>query len=417
MQLSEWLESNNLVELDETHCATRVDLVAKVQGLLKAENYVKQLPESLRTDKVYGVLLASCVHINNVKKAEELFDNMKDSEFPLTSYACNQMLCLYKKTERSKIAEILQLMEERDIIPSAFTYNILIDVKGQENKIDEMEDLLEKLEAQGLKPTSQIQKSIAQYYVNAGMLDKAEAVLKEIEGDGLEKNRWACRLLIPIYASLGRAEEVERIWKTCESDPYVEDCLAAIEAWGKLKEIEKAEAAFNKLLKKVKNPSSKLYAALLNIYARNKMLDKGKELVNRMASSGCKMGPLALDALVSLYLGAGEVEKADSILEKAIQKRIGKPMFNTYMAVMGKYADRGDVHNTEKTFHMMRVGGYAPRIRQYQCLLKAYITAKKPAYGFRDRMKADNVVPSRMLSYQLADMNIFDKSPVCDLLV
>lgn len=397
--------------------ATRVALVSKVRGLIQAENYVKQLPESLRTELVTRTLLASCVAADNLKKSEELFNKMKASKFPLTVFACNQMLLLYKRADWRKIADILRLMEEKGLEPSVFTYQILIHVKGQSNNIDEMEDLLEKMKAQGLKPTSQIQRWMAQYYANAGLIDKAEAILKEIEGDGLEKNRWACRFLIPVYAALGRAEEVERVWKSCESDPFVEDCLVAIDAWGKLKEVEKAESAFNKCTKKMKNPSSNLYTALLNAYARNKMLNKGKELVNRMVAEGCHLNPLTWDALVRLYLGAGEVEKAVSIIGKAMQKKPGKKLlFFTYMAVMDKCSERGDVHNAEKMFHMMSEGGYVPRIRQYQSLLKAYTIAKKPAYGFKDRMKADNIIPNRMISHQLANMDMFKKSPAADLL-
>lgn len=417
LQLSEWMESSKHAEFTEANYVSRVDLIAKVQGIFKAENYVKNLPESFRTEMVYRTLLANAVSSSNVKKAEELFNKIKGLGLPITSFSCNQLLLLYKRTDRKKIADVLLLMEKENVKPSIFTYQILVDVKGQFNDITGMEQIVETMEAEGLKPSSQIQTSMARYYVNSGLKDKAEALLKEIEGDDLENNRWACRLLIPIYASLGRADEVERIWKICESEPRMEDCLAAIEAWGQLKNIEKAEGAFDKLVKKVKKPSSKHYTAMLKVYANHKMLIKGKELVNQMAASGCHLGPLTWDALVKLYVGAGEVEKADTILGKAIKKKMGKPLFTSYMTIMDKYAERGDVHNAEKIFQMMREGGYESRIRQYQSLLNAYLKAKQTAYGFRDRMKADNIFPNRGLNADLRKMDAFTtKSPVDDLL-
>ncbi|KAL1548761.1 pentatricopeptide repeat-containing protein, mitochondrial [Salvia divinorum] len=416
LQLSEWLESNKHIEYTEAHYVSRVDLIAKVQGIFKAEKYVKHLPESFRTETVYRTLLANAVSTTNVKKAEELFNKIKDLGLPVTSFSCNQLLLLYKRVDRKKIADVLLLMEKENVKPTVFTYQILVDVKGQSNDITGMEQIVETMEAEGLKPSSQIQTSMARYYATAGLKDKAEALLKDIEGDGLEKNRWACRLLIPIYASLGKADEVERIWKFCESDPRLEDCLSAIEAWGQLNKVEKAEEAFNKLAKKVKRPSSKHYTALLKVYSNHKMLLKGKELVNKMAGDGCHLGPLTWDALVKLYVGAGEVEKADSILGKAIKKKAGKPMFTSYLAIMDKYAERGDVHNAEKLFQMMRDAGYESRIRQYHSLLHAYVKAKKPAYGFRDRMKADNIFPSRTLNSELRKIDAFAKSPVDDLL-
>lgn len=417
LQLSEWLEStNHLEEFTEAYYVSRVDLIAKVRGLYKAESYIKQIPESFRNEVVYRTLLANSVITGNVKKSEELFNQMKDLGFPITSFACNQLLLLYKRTDRKKIPDVLLLMEKENIKPSIFTYHILIDVKGQMNDISGMEQIIETMEAEGVEPNSQIQTSLARYYAAAGLKDKAESVLKELEGDDLEKNRWACRLLIPIYATLGRADEVERIWKLCESEPRLDDCMAAIEAWGQLKKVENAEAAFEKLLKKVKKPSSKHYTALLKVYANHKMLTKGKDLVNQMIANGCSLGPLTWDALVKLYVGAGEIEKADTILGKAIKKKMGKPLFSSFMTIMDKYADRGDVHNAEKLFQMMREAGYSSRIRQYQTLLNAYGKSKTPAYGFRDRMKADNLSLNRAMAGQLARMDAFKKSPVDDLL-
>ncbi|XP_042046758.1 pentatricopeptide repeat-containing protein At1g80270, mitochondrial-like [Salvia splendens] len=416
LQLSEWLESSKHIEFTQANYVSRVDLISKVHGIFKAENYVKRLPESFRTETVYRTLLANAVSATNVKKAEELFNKIKDLGLTVTSFSCNQLLLLYKRVDRKKIADVLLLMEKENVKPTVFTYQILIDVKGQSRDIEGMEQIVETMKAEGLKPSSQIQTSLAQYYATAGLEDKAEALLKEIEGDGLEKNRWACRLLMPIYASLGKADEVERIWKLCESDPWLEDCVSAIGAWGQLNKIEKAEEAFNKLVEKVKKPSSKHYTALLKVYSNHKMLTKGKELVNQMASDGCHLGPLIWDSLVKLYVGAGEVEKADSILVKAIKKKVGKPMFTSFLAIMDKYAERGDVHNTEKIFQMMKGAGYESRTRQYHSLLHAYVKAKKPAYGFRDRMKADNIFPNRAINSELRKLDALGKSRVDDLL-
>ncbi|CAI9763487.1 unnamed protein product [Fraxinus pennsylvanica] len=80
------------------------------------------------------------------------------------------------------------------------------------------------------------------------------------------------------------------------------------------------------------------------------MLAKGNDLIKGMAESGCVIGPLTWDALVKLYIDVGEVEKADSILQKAAKKKRDKPMFSSYMAVMDQYAKRGDIDNADKMF-------------------------------------------------------------------
>ncbi|GFY84673.1 similar to PENTATRICOPEPTIDE REPEAT 596 [Actinidia rufa] len=387
LRLSEWLESTNLLTFVERDYASRLDLIAKVRGLLKAESYIEKIPKSFRGEVIYRTLLANCVAANNVKKAEQVFNKMKDLEFPITCFACNQLLLLYKRFDKKKIADVLLLMEKENVKPP-----------------------------KALNPTSPHKPHWLGTMSLPGLKEKAEDVLKEMEGDNIKENRWACHALLPLYAALGKADEVGRVWKVCESNPKVDECLAAIESWGKLNKVEEAEAVFDRMSNTWKKLSSKHYTALLKVYANHKKLAKGKNLVKRMGDSGCRIGPFTWDALVKLYVEAGEVEKADSILQKANQQNQMRPMFSSYMAIMDQYAKRGDIHNSEKMLHRMRQNGYMGRIRQFQALIQAYINAKVPAYGIRERMKADNIFPNKAVAGQLAQVDAFRRTSVSDLL-
>jgi pentatricopeptide repeat protein len=415
LQLSEWLESTKRLDFSERDYASRLDLIAKVRGLLKAESYIDKIPKSLRGEVIYRTLLANCVVTNNVKKAEEVFNKMKDLEFPITCFVCNQLLLLYKRLDKKKIADVLLLMEKGNVKPSRFTYRLLIDTKGQSNDINGMEQIVETMKAEGIELDLHTQSILAKHYVFGGLKEKAESILKEMEGGNIKGNRLACRTLLPLYAALGKGDEVERVWKACESNPRIDECLAAIEAWGKLNRVVEAEAVFGRMKNTLKNLNAKHYSTLLKVYANHKMLTQGKDLVKQMADSGCRIGPLTWDAVVKLYVGAGEVEKADSILQKAAQQYRMKPMFISYMAIMDQYARRGDIHNSEKMFHRMRQDGYMGRIRQFQSLIQAYIVAKAPVYGMRERMKADNLFPNKVVAGQLASVDAFRKTAASDL--
>ncbi|NP_001333831.1 pentatricopeptide repeat-containing protein [Solanum lycopersicum] len=416
LQLSEWLESSNQLTFIDRDYASRVDLIAKVLGLKKAEDYIGTIPESFRNEVIYRTLLANCVAEGDLKKSEQIFNKMKDLEFPLTCFSYNQLLLLYKKTDKKKIADVLLLMEKENVKPTHFTYRLLIDVKGQFNDISGMEQIVETMKAEGLEPDLTTKSILVKHYISGGLNEKAENVLKEMEGGDKKATRWACRSLLPHYAALGRANEVARIWHVCESNPRLEECVAAIDAWGKLHNIKEAEAIFEKMAAKWPTLSSKHYSVLLNIYANHKMLSKGKDLVKRMADSGCRIGPVTWDALVRLYIEAGEVEKADSILHKAGEQNRLRPMIYSYLMIMDQYAKKGDIHNTEKMFHRMRQAGYVSRATQYQYLIRAYINAKAPCYGIADRMKADNIFPNKGLTNMLAQVDAFKKNAVSDLL-
>lgn len=232
-------------------------------------------------------------------------------------------------------------MKKGKIKRSTFTYQTPIDAKWQSGHINGMERLLEEMKSDGLEPTMHILASVAKNYVDGCLKAKAEAVLKDMEKADLSENRWVCRLILLIYASLERSDEVERIWKKCERNHNFAECVAGIQAFGRLNRIEEAEAAFDKLLRIVKRPSSRHYAFMLSMYADKRMLDKGKDLVCRMNETG----PPALHALAKLYARCGEVEKAESVLQKALGNRRGMELLSSFLSVLDAYAEKGDKKN------------------------------------------------------------------------
>ncbi|KAL8261558.1 hypothetical protein R6Q59_025607 [Mikania micrantha] len=153
LQLSEWLESQESIEFSERDYASRVDLIAKIRGLQKAEAYIDKIPDSFKGEIVYRTILANCVLNNDIKKAERVFNKMKDLNLPVTAFACNQLLLLYKRTDKKKIADVLLLLEKENVKPSLFTYRLLIETKGTSNDIIGMEQVLETMKGKGLEPS------------------------------------------------------------------------------------------------------------------------------------------------------------------------------------------------------------------------------------------------------------------------
>ncbi|GER39873.1 pentatricopeptide repeat-containing protein [Striga asiatica] len=418
LQFSEWLESTGRFIPSAKNYASRLDLIAKARGVHKAEEYIQYVPDSYRGEIVFSTLLANFVSARDVNKSEDLFCKMKNL-FPLTPFPCNLLLLLYQRVDKNKISRVLTIMENENVKPNHFTYHILIDTKGQLGDIPGMEQVVETMKKSSCGPNFKTQLTLARHYASNRLLDKSEAILKKIEGGNLVKNRWTVKFLLPVYGLLGKADEVRRLWRACGPEsPSFNECLAAIDAFGRVGLVEEAEGAFRKLEGGMKKPSLKHFIALLKVYTNHKMVEKGKDLVERMAESKCYVGPHTWDALVRLYVESGEVERADSILEKAgglKNKKQKKPLMGSYLAVLDVYAGRGDVANAEKIFRWMKQAGYPAAVKPYKSLLYAYINGKVPAYGFQERLKGDNVVPSNALSSLVARSDVLWKSTFAEL--
>ncbi|KAG0466770.1 hypothetical protein HPP92_018350 [Vanilla planifolia] len=278
---------------------------------------------------------------------------MRDLGFPISAFAYTQLLLLYRKTNRKKIPDVLLIMEKDNVKPTLLMYKILIDVKGHSRDIVGMEKVLENMKAESIVPDNALRAMIACHYIAAGFNTKAEKIMKEIENDCRRGNSDAWRFLLPLYATQGKVDDVKRVWKSFEASACIDDFVSAIKAWGKLGLVEEAETFFDKMAKKWEKIPTRCYNALLKVYANHGLLSKGKDLAKTMSEAGCWVGPLTWDALVKLFVKAGEVEKADSMQKAAAQKR-NRPLYGSYITLLDKYAEMGDVHNAEKIFHRLR---------------------------------------------------------------
>ncbi|XP_028777007.1 pentatricopeptide repeat-containing protein At1g15480, mitochondrial-like [Neltuma alba] len=259
---------------------------------------------------------------------------------------------------------------------------------------------MEAMKSQGLQLDIHVLTIVAGHFVSKGLKDKALVIVNEIERGNIKNIIGGRMALLSLYASLGMADDVSRIWTICKLDPTMNECLAAIAAWGKLGKVEEVEAVFEMMLEKWKKLPSNIYADLLNVYVHNNMISEGKKFLDRIVDVKGWVGPLIWDGLVRLYVGDGDAVKADSILTKVVEdktsgRRRVRPMFTTFLYARELYAKLGDRHNTEKWLFRMRQSGYRGRLRPYEILTQAYINAKTPAYGLRERMKSENVYPNK----------------------
>lgn len=418
-QFMKWLEKSEHYEFTDMEYSSLVDLHAKVRGLFEAEKFLAEIPQSMCTERVYRSLLASCVSVFNVPKAEKTFNKMRDLNFPPTAFACNQLLLLYKRTDKKKIADVLLMMEKENVKPTLFTYKVLIDTKGLVGDIPAMEQLLDTMKEDGIEPDIYIKYLVAKHYIKGGFTKKAEKMAKEMEDENLSDKLLGRKFLLYLYQQLGKPDDVERVWKACGVNPTMDESLAIMWAWANLGKVEEAEKVFDEMSKQYRKLPQKCYNVLLSIYANKKMPDKAKALMNRMSDENIRTGPIALDRLVAIYVKEGDVEKADSMLQSWVQKNQkmqNKPMYQTYMILLEAYAKKGDYHNAEKMLYLARQIGYSGRLRMYELVLSAYINAKVPAYGFRDRLRADNMFPNKNLTEMLFAVEPFKKAPVTEVL-
>ncbi|KAJ7566573.1 hypothetical protein O6H91_02G109200 [Diphasiastrum complanatum] len=413
LQISEWLVTEKPFELDAVDYIFRIDLTARVGHMDLAEKLFKELPSELKNSMAYNTLLMNYAKRGMVKKAEQLFEELKKMGFLTGPFVVNQMIKLYYlKDKKEQVTLLLDEAKSAGIEPDIFTYNMLMDVEGKAGNIEAMEKILDEVKANSkVKLDSKSYGIVASAYITANLLDKAELALKRMETGSYIKTPSMYNALLRMYGQLKNEEEVERIWQVIKKLPrksnYSLTCL--LSAFTSLDSAEGANKAFKDMEQIIRGKqgsttSLRLLKSLLNIYEKFGLTEKAEELKKDMQGSADTPDAISLHTSVEELIKSDDLEKALDALKLNKKGSRIRPLFDTYFLVLDKYAEKGDVKVAEQIFEACRGARYAKNVKLWNTLLKAYVKADMPAYGIRQRMFAERVYPSSETQKLLDDM-------------
>ncbi|KAJ7526098.1 hypothetical protein O6H91_17G081500 [Diphasiastrum complanatum] len=415
LEISEWLVTEKPFELDAVDHIFRIDLTARIGQVDVAERLFNELPSEFKTSMGYSTLLMNYVKRGMIKKAEQVFEEIKKLGSLTNPFSVNQMMRLYYvKGRNEKIPLLIDQAKSAGIQPDIFTYNILMDVKGKAGNIEAMEKIMDEVKANPkVKLDAKSHGIVASAYISANLLDKAELALKRMETGNYIKTPSMYNALLRMYGQLKNAEEVERVWQHLKKLPrrsnYSLVCL--LSAFTSLDGPEGVEKAFKDMEEMIKgkqgvstSTSLRRLKTLLKIYENFHLDEKAEELRKDMPASKGTSDVINLHTSVEELLKSDDLDKAYDMLKLNQKGSRVRPLFDTYFLILDKYAEKGDVKISEKIFEDCRAARYSKNNKIWNALLKAYIKADMPAYGFRQRMFADRVYPNPETQKLLNDL-------------
>ena len=309
-------------ELASGGVAVRLDLISKVHDLDKAEEYVNSIPSSLRDDKIHGAMLNCYAEKKSLKKADDLFQKMKELGFAKSALTYNVMLSLYSRMEKLDMLETLvEEMKENGITGDTYTFNIRLNAYANTN-VERMEKLLTEAEAD-----SQVTVNFHGYftaakgYLKAGLSEKALNVMKKAEelinGKG---NRIDYEHLLTLYAAVGRKDEVYRIWNRYKSKgrAYNNGYLSVLSSLLKLEDLDGAEKIFEEWDSGPTSYDGRIANLFISTYCKKGLLEKALACVERFTTRGHKLESSIWQCLATGYCADGQMSKAVEMVKKAI---------------------------------------------------------------------------------------------------
>jgi pentatricopeptide repeat protein len=289
-------------------------------------------------------------------------------------------------------------MNARNIAPDTRTYNILMSMSLKQGQTDKILGFYKAMTDAGIVADSFTQSLVLKAYTSSGMEVEAKALADEMMKRDPADHHLANDLLITVYADLGKEEELKKLWKRMSSfsNLSARSYGVMIESLGKLGLIQEAEELATRAERKNGGLVARIYNAMMNVYARHGKMKAAEELLTRIQRDRSRPNAVTYRYLIEGYLKLDHMEKALEYLRVSRENLTfdhSKPWLASFLLVIEKLAEKGDVERAEHTFEAFTTEGPYRSTSIYNALLRAYANAGRKADNFVDRMSKDGFEP------------------------
>ncbi|GMN28014.1 hypothetical protein TIFTF001_001887 [Ficus carica] len=363
VQISLWMTDNRFLRISPSDAAIRLDLIYRVHGLERAENYFNTMSRKLRTYCVYVALLRSYVRENSVEKAEATMQEIRNMGVNEFSLPYNILMNLYTQNgQYDKIDMLMQEMEIKGIPHDKYTFRNRISAYIAASDILGMENILNRMERDTcLSVDWKVYSLAASGYLKVGLIEEALEMLQKLEQEvakmSRKTNRSALMFLLTLYSSIGDRDELFRVWNTYKPSKGQIDAAYAcmIRSLTKLDDIEGAERIYEEWESKCTTYDFRVLNSILAAYCKKGHLEKAESALEK-ALKGRTPYTASFNILANGYVENNQMPKAVEVLKKglSIGRKGWMPSCVTLAACLDYLKGQGDVTGMEEILSALR---------------------------------------------------------------
>lgn len=378
----EWVIRERPYKIKELDYSYLLEFTMKLHGVAQGETLFSRIPSEFQNELLYNNLVFGCLDRGLIRLAMSYMKKMRELGHPISYLAFNRLIVLHSTPARQKaIPKILTQMRADKVTPDVSTYNILLKIEADEHNIEGLVKVFGDMKVEPNEVTyciMAVANAVARLYTACEAY--VESIKKAMAGD----NWSTLDMLVKLYGYLGNQKELERTWRMIQDLPYVrgKSFLLAIEAFGRIGNLDRAEEIWDELVLKKGLKSTEQFNSMISGYCKNGMITKATGLYKEMEKSGCKPNSITFRHLALGCAKAGLMKEAVKTLEMgsgfatSVKVRRSTPWLETTFSIMEVFAENGDVEMVENLFEELNEGKYSRYTFVYNSLIKAYVKGK-----------------------------------------
>lgn len=270
-----------------------------------------------------GLLSALCKS-KNVRKAEEVFEKMKDQFLPDSKTYSILIDGWGREPNLPKAREVFRQMIDADCKPDVVTYGILVDVLCKAGRVDESISIVREMDNNGCQPTSFIFSILVHTYGVENRIEDAVDAFMEMERRGISADVAVYNALIGAFCKVNKFKNVYRLLKEMDSKgvtPSSRTCNIILNGLISHGETNQAFKIFRRMIK-VCEPDADTYTMMIKMFFDKNEGDLALKIWKYMKLKQFVPSMHTFSVLINGLCEQGNTSRACVLMEEMIEKGI-----------------------------------------------------------------------------------------------
>lgn len=301
--------------------------------------------ELLQPSRIDWIALLDRLKEQNVRLYFKVADFvLAEKSFQTNIRDYSKLIDAHAKENRLEDAErILKKMNENGIVPDILTATVLVHMYSKAGNLDRAKEAFESLRSQGFQPDLMVYNSMIMAYVNAGQPKLGESLMREMEARDINPTQEIYMALLRSFALRGDVGGAGRIATTMQFaglQPSLESCTLLVEAYGQAGDPDQARSNFDYMIRVGHRPDDRCTASMIAAYEKKNLLDKALNLLLQLEKDGFEPGVATYTVLVD-WLGKLQlVNEAEQVLGKIAEQGEAPPL-KVHVSLCEMYSKAG----------------------------------------------------------------------------